>query len=147
MDALVSYALLFSSAFFAASLLPLQSEAIFTAMVINGKYQAWFLLLVASIGNVLGALLNWWLGKQLLRYQQRQWFPVKPERLQKAQTIYQRYGYWSLLGSWLPVIGDPITLIAGVMREPYWRFLLLVTIAKTARYTALLYASLLLFNR
>lgn len=133
---------LFSSAFFAASLLPMQSEAIFTAQLISQREYVWLLLAVASAGNIAGALLNWWLGQQLLRWQHRRWFPVNAAQLASAQNIYQRCGYWSLLGSWLPIIGDPITLAAGVLREPLWRFLLLVSVAKIARYGALLYGAL-----
>jgi membrane protein YqaA with SNARE-associated domain len=57
--------------------------------------------------------------------------------LERAQRWYQRYGRWSLLASWMPVIGDPLTLVAGIMREPLPVFLALVTVAKVGRYVAL----------
>jgi membrane protein YqaA with SNARE-associated domain len=100
------------------------------------------LVLVASLGNVLGSLVNWWLGRYLERFRDRRWFPVSDRRLLQAQHWYGRYGRWSLLLSWLPVIGDPLTLVAGIMREPLWRFMLIVTLAKTLRYTVLAAATL-----
>ena len=100
------------------------------------------LVLAASLGNVLGSQINWWLGTQLQRWQTRRWFPVSAKQLERAQQWYQRYGRWSLLLSWLPIVGDPITLVAGVLREPFWRFTLLVTLAKTGRYAVLAYVTL-----
>ena len=81
-------------------------------------YPVWALLLVASAGNVLGSVVNWWLGGQLLRLRTRRWFPVSAPALERAQCRYQRYGSWSLLLSWAPIMGDPLTLAAGVMKEP-----------------------------
>ncbi len=128
---------LFLSAFGAATLLPLQSEAVLVALLLSGDYSPWWLVFIASCGNVLGSLVNWLLGRAVERFSDRRWFPVSAQQLQRAQTQYQRYGHWSLLLSWMPVIGDPLTLIAGVMREPLWRFMLIVTLAKTSRYAIL----------
>ena len=132
-----AYPGLFAAAFGAASLLPLQSEALLVGLLLANLHPVWALLTVASVGNVLGSLLNWWLGRTLERQGHRRWFPVSTHRLDQARRVYQRVGYWSLLLSWVPVIGDPLTLIAGVLREPLWRFLLLVTLAKGGRYLAL----------
>ncbi|UIN53695.1 MULTISPECIES: YqaA family protein [Pseudomonas] len=128
---------LFLAAFGAATLLPLQSEAVLVGLLVSDRYWLWGLLAVATLGNVLGSLVNWWLGRGLERFQDRRWFPVSRKHMERARVHYQRYGHWSLLFSWLPVIGDPLTLIAGVMREPLGRFLLIVTIAKGARYGVL----------
>jgi membrane protein YqaA with SNARE-associated domain len=128
---------LFLSALGAATLLPLQSESVLVALLLSGAYPAWALLLVASLGNVLGALINWLLGLYIEHYRDKRWFPVSPKRLQQAQNWYARYGRWSLLLSWMPIIGDPLTLVAGVMRERLWVFLLIVSLAKTGRYLAL----------
>ena len=92
--------------------------------------------------NVLGSLVNWWLGRRIERFKDRRWFPVSPARLEQAGQHYRRYGHWSLLLSWLPIVGDPLTLVAGVMREPLVRFLLIVTLAKGARYAVLAWATL-----
>ncbi|WP_338801817.1 YqaA family protein [Pseudomonas sp. RSB 5.4] len=128
------YVGLFAAAFGAATLLPLQSEALLVGLIVSDRYWLWGLLGVATLGNVLGSLVNWWLGRGLERFQDRRWFPVNARHMATARKHYERYGHWSLLLSWLPVIGDPLTLIAGVMREPLGRFLLIVTLAKAARY-------------
>ena len=120
---------LFLSAFAAASLLPLQSEAVLVGLLLNGSQPVAVLLAVASLGNVLGSVLNAALGRGLERFHGRRWFPVSERQLERAKSRYRRYGRWSLLLSWMPLIGDPLTLVAGVMREPWWSFLLLVTVA------------------
>lgn len=134
---LSAYPALFLSALGAATLLPLQSEAVLVALLLAGEHPAWALLLVATLGNVLGSWINWLLGRSIEHYRHRRWFPVSPARLQQAQAWYARYGRWSLLLSWMPVIGDPLTLVAGVMRERLWTFLTIVTLAKAGRYVAL----------
>jgi len=139
---LYAYLGLFGAAFAAATLLPLQSEALLVALLLGGGQPAGVLVLVASLGNVLGSLVNWWLGRYLERFRGRRWFPVSDRRLLQAQHWYGRYGRWSLLLSWLPVIGDPLTLVAGIMREPLWRFMLIVSLAKTLRYGVLAAATL-----
>ncbi|NCA71142.1 MAG: DedA family protein [Sphingobacteriia bacterium] len=136
------YVGLFAIAFAAASILPAQSEAVLVGLLLAGEHPVWILLMVASLGNVLGSLLNWMIGRGLERQRERRWFPLAPARLERAQRVYARVGYWSLLLSWLPVIGDPLTLIAGVLREPLWRFLVLVTLAKTGRYLVLAFLTL-----
>jgi len=137
------YGGLFLVALLSASILPLQSEAVLVGLLLSDNYPVWLLLTVASIGNVLGSLLNWYLGKYLQHFQQRRWFPVKPDQLDKASRWYLKYGKWSLLLSWVPIIGDPLTVIAGVLREPFLPFLLLVTIAKVSRYLVLAGVTLL----
>ncbi|MBA1380818.1 YqaA family protein [Pseudomonas brassicacearum] len=137
-----AYVGLFLTAFGAATLLPLQSEALLVALLLSERQAAWLLMGVATLGNVLGSLVNWWLGTRLEQFKDRRWFPVSPSHLDKARRHYQRYGYWSLLLSWLPIIGDPLTLVAGVMGEPWRRFLLIVTLAKGLRYGVLVLATL-----
>ena len=122
------------SAFGAATLLPLQSEAVLLALLQQQQHSVVLLLCVASMANILGSCVNWWLGIHMQRYQQRSWFPVSPAKLQRAQVFYQRYGYYSLLLSWLPIIGDPLTLMAGVMRCRFLTFVLVVSLAKIGRY-------------
>lgn len=127
---------LFFAALLAATLVPAQSETVLVGLLVAG-HPAWLLIAVASAGNVLGSVINWWLGRGLLHFRERRWFPVSAQALARAQARYQRFGSWSLLLSWVPIIGDPLTLAAGVMKEPMWRFLLLVTLAKTGRYVVL----------
>lgn len=137
MGDLAAYLGLILIAFAAATILPFQSEAVLVGLLLTGDYPTALLVAVASTGNVLGAVANWLLGIGIERFKDRAWFPVNAERLAQAQRWYQRYGKWSLLGSWLPIIGDPLTVIAGVLREPFWMFLILVTIAKVSRYLVL----------
>ena len=128
---------LFLTAFGAATLLPLQSEAVLAGLLLHGEYPAVLLLIVATTGNVLGATVNWWLGRYIEHWRYRSWFPVSGSTLDRAQASYHRYGRWSLLLSWAPIIGDPLTVAAGIMKEPFWSFLLLVTVAKAGRYLVL----------
>ena len=126
--------LLFLSAFGAATLLPLQSEAVLVGLLAQMQYPVWLLVAVASLGNILGSCVNWWLGLKVEQYKNKKWFPVSEQKMLQAQGIYQKYGFWSLLLSWVPIIGDPITLIAGLLKENFVRFLLMVSIAKIGRY-------------
>ena len=132
-----NYLLLFSSAFVAATLLPAQSEALLLALLHLSEQSVVLLIFFATLGNVLGSLVNWWLGTQFQRFKDRKWFPFSAKRLEQAQSYYQRSGSWVLLLSWMPIIGDPITLISGVLKENIYRFLVLVTIAKSGRYIIL----------
>jgi membrane protein YqaA with SNARE-associated domain len=134
---LTSYLGLFLAAFGAATLLPMQSEAVLVGMLLSDRYVVSTLLAVATFGNVLGSVLNWALGRSVERFRHKRWFPVSENKLEKAQQSYLRFGRWSLLLSWVPIIGDPLTVVAGVMREPLWSFLLIVTVAKGARYLVL----------
>lgn len=129
----MAYLSLFFTAFIAATFFPLSSEALLLMLLQQG-HAPWLLWLLATSGNSLGSCVNWWLGRQCLHWQQRRWFPVSPTQLAKAQLHFQRYGIYSLLFAWLPLVGDPLTLFAGVMRVNFWRFLLLVTIGKALRY-------------
>ncbi len=136
MSDLAAYAGLFTAAFLAATIFPAQSEAALAALLLAGDQPVMTLIIVASVGNVLGAVVNWMLGRGIERFKTRPWFPAKAETLARAQGWYRRYGKWSLLLSWAPFIGDPITVVAGVMREPLPVFVALVTIAKVGRYLA-----------
>ncbi|MBJ9721986.1 DedA family protein [Acinetobacter calcoaceticus] len=131
---MLSYFLLFISAFGAATLLPLQSEAVLVTLLLKGQYSALLLISIATLGNVLGSCVNWWLGLKIEQFKHRKWFPVSKKRLQQAQSFYHKYGFYSLLLSWAPIIGDPITLVAGLFKENFWRFLGIVIIAKAGRY-------------
>lgn len=131
------YGGLFFAAFAAATILPMQSEAVLAGVLLTGAYPVWALIGVASLGNVLGSVVNWMLGRGIERYRDRNWFPADAAALQRAQRWYSRYGRWSLLLSWVPIIGDPITVVAGVLREPFITFLVLVAVAKVGRYLVL----------
>ncbi|MDA0320320.1 MAG: DedA family protein [Proteobacteria bacterium] len=128
------YLSLFISAFAAATILPAQSEALLAYQVSISPDAVVQLIAVATLGNVLGATFNWCLGRLTENLRAKKWFPVNEKQLQKAERFYGRYGRYSLLLSWVPIIGDPITIVAGILREPLLSFVLLVTIAKCARY-------------
>jgi len=129
---------LFLLSFSAATLLPGGSEAALVAMVALSEYSMWTLLLVASVGNILGSVLNYWLGRVALHYQDRKWFPVSRAALDKSQHWFARWGQWAVLLAWTPIIGDPITVAAGVMKMNFARFLILVSLSKTLRYMVVL---------
>ena len=131
---MIEYFSLFSAAFLAATLLPAQSELLLAGLLVMGDQPAWALLAVATAGNVLGSATNWLLGRYLMHFKDKRWFPAKQAMLDKAEAWYRKYGRWSLLLSWAPVIGDPLTVIAGVLREPFASFCWIVLVAKLGRY-------------
>ncbi len=135
---LESYLGLFLTALLAATIVPFSSEALLVGMQVSGGFPVAGLLAAASLGNTLGAVANWGLGRFCLHWRDRKWFPVKRRELDRASAWFSRYGIWSLLLAWVPVIGDPITLAAGVLRTRFLPFLLLVAISKTGRYAVLL---------
>lgn len=133
--------ILFGSAFLAATIFPAQSEAVLLVMQANGAASDLALLTVASLGNTLGACVNWGLGRFATRLRDKPWFPASSSQLQRAERWYARWGVWSLLLSWMPFVGDPLTVIAGLLRTPFMIFLVIVAIAKTGRYAVLLWAA------
>ena len=134
---MIAYLGLFLAALVAATLLPMQSEAVLVGLLIKGDHATAVLIAVATFGNVLGAVINWVLGRFLLTYKDARWFPASDRQLHRAQDWYHRYGRWSLLASWVPIVGDPLTVAAGIMRERFLPFLVLVSLAKAGRYLAL----------
>ena len=130
---------LFIISLLAATILPLSSEIVLTTMLLTNLFEKNILLVIASSGNILGSIFNWYLGKKITIFQDRKWFPVSPEQLNKSQKYFQKYGIWSLLLAWVPVIGDPLTLLAGVLRVRFSIFFILVSISKISRYVFILY--------
>lgn len=130
---------LFLWSFLASTLVPISSEVALSTAHAMGAAPPLILFVVATSGNVCGALLNWLLGLWCLRFQHKRWFPVSPVQLQKARDRFARWGGWILLFSWIPLVGDPLTFAAGALRYPLARFLIVVTIGKAARYAAILW--------
>ena len=130
--------LLFGSAFLAATILPFYSEVILFALLREGG-DPLLLLIVATTGNTLGAVVNWVLGRYLLRFRDRRWFYFSSAQIERAQRWFQRYGFWSLLMAWAPIGGDALTLIAGIMKVRLGLFVLLVGLGKAARYVFIIY--------
>lgn len=127
---------LFLAAFVAATLIPFQSEIIFAGMIVAEPERFGMILLVASVGNVLGSCLNYALGRGLMQLRVMERFRIPEDALRRAEAWFRRWGVWSLLLSWLP-LGDVLTVVAGTLRTPFWLFAVLVTIAKTGRYVVL----------
>lgn len=136
----MAYVSLFFSALVAATVFPAQSEMVLVYLVQQAAHPVWALVVVASIGNVLGSVINYALGYSVHRFKDRRWFPASPQQMDRAQAFYAKWGRYSLLASWVPIIGDPITVVAGVLRDRFLVFLILVAIAKSGRYVVLAYA-------
>ena len=135
---MLSYLVLFSSAFLAATILPFSSEVVLFALAMQGE-PGWLIIAVASLGNTLGAAVNWYLGRFLLHFQSHKWFYFSQDQLERGQRWFARYGVWSLLFAWMPIGGDALTFIAGVMKVRFVFFLILVGAGKTLRYVVVFY--------
>lgn len=134
MDQVVTHLILFAVALAAATIIPGSSEVALAASIVADPDHLNTLFLAALAGNVLGSVLNWALGRWAIRLVGKKWFPVTPPQLARASSLFNRYGYWLLLFSWVPVIGDPLTVVSGSLRVSFWLFLALVTLGKAARY-------------
>jgi membrane protein YqaA with SNARE-associated domain len=136
---ILAYANLVIISFLAATILPFSSEIFLSVMILSKKYELGLLLFFASFGNICGSIVNWYLGKKILIFQSKKWFPVNSNQLNKSQKIFNKYGSWSILFAWVPIIGDPITVLSGVLNMNFLKFVILVTISKVSRYIFLIY--------
>ena len=124
---------LFLAALVAATLLPAQSELVLTAMLLACQWDHLLLIGVATAGNVAGPMVNWCIGRFFDHRRNARWFPVPPADLTRPEQRYRRFVLPLLLLSWLPIVGDPITLAAGLLRVRLLPFLSVVTAAKAGR--------------
>ena len=131
---MLAYLSLFIISFLAATILPFSSEAILATYLLSEIYNKFLLIFFASFGNILGSIFNWFLGIYLLKFQNKKWFPFSKTQIDRSSKWFKKYGKWSLLFAWLPIIGDPITFVAGTMRIKFLIFLLLVSFGKIMRY-------------
>lgn len=129
---------MFAAAFLAATILPLGSEVVLVALLLSGVSPA-ALVVVATLGNVLGSLTNYALGVGISAARVRHWLALSDQRYELAVRQFKRYGLLSLCFAWLPVIGDPITVVAGAMRIRLLWFVPLVTLGKCLRYVVVSY--------
>ncbi|RPJ12195.1 MAG: DedA family protein [Deltaproteobacteria bacterium] len=135
------YPALFLLSFLASTLIPLGSEWLLVTLIVQG-FAPLPVVLVASAGNLMGACTSYGIGvcgstfltTRILRMGDR-------ERV-RAERFFAKYGIWSLLLSWLPVIGDPLCVVAGMMKLGFGRFALLVATGKVVRYAAVAWAAL-----
>ena len=117
-----------------ATIIPFGSEAYFITLLSLDKYNHFILFVVASVGNVLGSLFNWICGFYINFFIKKSWFPINNKIIDRGNKLFTKYGKWSLLISWFPLLGDPITFAAGTLRYPIIPFLVLVSIGKVGRY-------------
>ncbi len=127
---------LFFSALISSTLFPGGSEALLLYRLDAGASQPLILVFIATFGNVLGSFITYGMGRLGIRLNHR-WFQVSDKKLAKAEAHFERFGKAALLFAWLPVIGDPLCLVAGVLRYPVVWFIILVTLGKLSRYTIL----------
>ena len=135
----MTYLSLFSISFLAATILPLSSELTLAGLMATSNYDNIFLLIVASSGNVLGSVVNWILGFYSRNLSKKKWFLFKDEQIERSSKWFNKFGKWSLLFAWIPIIGDPLTLAAGLLRVKFIEFLILVSIGKISRYLIIFY--------
>ena len=133
------YLSLFIISFLAATILPFSSELTLAGLMATSSYDNLLLLAVASLGNILGSVVNWILGFYSRNLSKKNWFLFKDEQIKKSSKWFNKFGKWSLLFAWLPVIGDPLTLVAGLLRVKFLEFLILIIIGKISRYIVIFY--------
>ena len=138
---MIYLSLLFVS-FMVATIVPFGSEMYFATLISLEKYNNFLLLVSASVGNVLGSVFNWVCGYYINYFIKKSWFPIKQDKIKKGTELFNKYGKWSLLFSWVPFIGDPITFVAGTLRFSFIPFIILVSIGKVGRYLVI-YLSIL----
>jgi len=133
------YLSLFVISLLAATILPFSSELTLAGLMATANYDNSLLLIIASLGNVLGSVVNWILGFYSRKISKKKWFPFKSEQIEKSSKWFNKFGRWSLLFAWMPIVGDPLTLAAGLLRVKFVEFLILVTIGKVSRYLIIFY--------
>ena len=136
---------LFLSSFISSTIFPGYSEITLTTFIFLNKYNIINLIFIASLGNILGSILNWYLGFHFVKFKEKKWFPINKRQLEKASLWFLNYGKWSLFLSWVPFVGDPLTVVAGVLRVPIITFLIIVSISKILRYVIVSLIALNLF--
>ena len=128
------YLSLFVISFLAATILPFSSELTLAGLIATSNYNNFLLLTFASIGNILGSTLNWFLGFYFSNFLKKKWFPFNKNQIQKSSVWFNKFGKWALLFSWVPLVGDPLTLTAGLLKVNFLEFVTLVAIGKVIRY-------------
>ena len=142
MNSLEAYTSLFISSFLSSTILPGHSEITLTTFILLDKFSQFLLILFASLGNILGSIVNWYLGFYITKFVKKDWFSFQKKQLDKASSWYLKYGKWSLFLSWVPIIGDPLTIVAGMFRVPLIIFITIVSISKVLRYIFVVYIAL-----
>jgi membrane protein YqaA with SNARE-associated domain len=127
-----AYFTLFFLSLSAATLLPIGSEALLL-YDLSQNYTPWLLFIFATLGNTLGSIINYFIGLKGISFLIEKGY-LTSDRLVSSKKLFKKYGAFALLLSWAPVIGDPITFVAGVLKFDFKWFVLLVLISKAMRY-------------
>ena len=133
------YLSLFFISFLAATILPFSSELTLAGLISTSNYDNLLLLVFASFGNVLGSVFNWGLGFYARNLTIKKWFPFKETQIERSSKWFSKFGKWSLLFGWVPIVGDPLTFVAGLLRVRFFDFIILVAIGKVSRYLIIFY--------
>ena len=133
------YLSLFGISFLAATILPFSSELTLAGLISTSNYDNLLLLVFASFGNVLGSVFNWGLGFYARNLTIKKWFPFKETQIERSSKWFSKFGKWSLLFAWVPIVGDPLTFVAGLLRVRFLDFIILVAIGKVSRYLIIFY--------
>ena len=133
------YLSLFFISFLAATILPFSSELTLAGLISTSNYDNLSLLVFASFGNVLGSVFNWGLGFYARNLTIKKWFPFKETQIERSSKWFSKFGKWSLLFAWVPIVGDPLTFVAGLLRVRFLDFIILVAIGKVSRYLIIFY--------
>jgi len=135
----VIYLSLFAISFLAATILPFSSEITLAGLIVTSNYDNLLLLIAASFGNILGSVVNWALGFYSRNLTTKKWFPFNETQIERSSKWFRKFGKWLLLFAWVPIIGDPLTLAAGLLRIRFLDFIILVAIGKVSRYVVVFY--------
>ena len=133
------YLSLFGISFLAATILPFSSELSLAGLISTSNFNNSLLLIAASLGNILGSVVNWFIGFYSRNFTSKKWFPFNEMKIVRSSKWFEKFGKWSLLFAWVPILGDPLTLVAGLLRVRFLDFIILVAIGKVSRYLVILF--------
>ncbi|MCD4720931.1 MAG: DedA family protein [Desulfobacula sp.] len=136
-----SYWGLFLASFLAATILPFSSEVVL-GYLLTHDFSPYVTVFAATTGNVLGSVVNYGLGILGSRILLNKFYRISNLEIGKAENRFKKYGVFSLLFAWVPIIGDPLTVAAGILKVNFIVFLLLVSIGKFLRYVFVSWAVL-----
>jgi len=140
----MEYISIFFLSFFAATIIPFSSEVGLVSYMALGKFNNELLLIFASLGNILGSCINYILGLFIINFKTKSWFPFKDNQIIKATDWFNRFGVYSLFFAFLPIVGDPLTLVAGIFRVSFLKFIIFISLGKILRYLLIFYGVSLL---
>jgi membrane protein YqaA with SNARE-associated domain len=135
----VIYLSLFFISFLAATILPFSSELTLVGLISTSNFNNLLLLIAASLGNILGSVFNWLIGFYSRNLTTKKWFPFNEMQITRSSKWFSKFGKWSLLFAWVPIVGDPLTFVAGLWRVRFLDFIILVAIGKVSRYVIIFY--------